>query len=88
MYIFSFNETNDFGLVISIVDKDYFKEHGCLDDNYPSDDFWNVLPNCVSEIMEGAYETSVDNDETRARLIAAGFEESQELFDFIESLAM
>jgi hypothetical protein len=88
MYIFSFNETNDFGLVISIEDKEYFEEHGCLDDNYPEDDFWELLPDCVSEIMEGAYETSASIEETRIRLVAAGFEESQELFEFIESLAM
>lgn len=88
MYIFSFNETEDFGLVISIGNKDYFEEHGCLEDTYPDDDFWNLLPECVSEMMEGAYETSASIEETRIRLVAAGFEESEGLFELVESLSM
>lgn len=88
MYLFSFNDAEDFGFLISIVDKDYFDEHGCLSDHDLGDELWNVLPNCLHEVMESTFETTASKEETRIRLIAAGLVESNELFDFIESLSM
>lgn len=84
-YIFCFstidNKTN-----ICIVEEEYYKQHGCLSDTYPDDDFWNVLPYCLYEVSEGIYESELSDEETRQELIKAGFIESESLKNFIDEL--
>jgi hypothetical protein len=82
-YIFCISTFDD-ETVICIVDEEYFKQHGCLSDVYPDDDFWKVLPGCLYEIAESTYESELSEDETRQELLKAGFVESEDLKNFID----
>ena len=87
MYIYAINMYDD-EPTITIVEKSYFDEFGCLSDEYPDDDFWNILPKCIHEVAEGTYESEEDEESTKLKLEAAGFVFSQDLFDFIEELGL
>ncbi|QXO12750.1 hypothetical protein pEaSNUABM49_00537 [Erwinia phage pEa_SNUABM_49] len=87
VYIFSINLTPDddyYDFLVSIVQEDYFKEHGCLNDKHLEDELFDSIPDFY-EIMESVFETELSLSSARSALINAGLIESTDLHSFIES---
>lgn len=86
--IFAIDEDDD-GVIVSIVDREHWnREHRCNDGIVPdtfSNDVNDAMENAgLFDVMEGTWESDSTVEETRKAMLAMGFEESQELTDFLD----
>lgn len=78
-------DEDDSGIVI--VNKEFWKENGHVDDSFTEEerDFLEpIIEKCgLYEYMEASYEMSKSLEETKAMLIAEGLEYEEELTEFL-----
>lgn len=82
-YLFCLQDVPNIGVIASITPKLFFEEHKFMYDQHI--DIEHILPKEFYCEIEGVYAIDNEIDEANKLLVDAGFIESQELKDFLES---